>query len=98
MKQKLGVNQVFSWLGGLQGFSKVLVELDCKQPVDDVLENLMIRLILVLFLMFVDQHLVLFSNFMVSFVKRQLNYVVHTQITTSRCFFLSSHQVFEYFQ
>jgi len=36
----LGLNQAISWLGGLQGFSKMYVELDCKQVVDDILKNL----------------------------------------------------------
>ena len=88
-----GLKEAIKWLGTMR-FSRVSIELDCKQVVDDISSNFSTNSIFGAILNTCKPSLMNHQNFKISFIRRQANNVAHLLARASLSFV--SSQVHDY--
>jgi ribonuclease HI len=90
--EAMGLKDAILWLGQL-GLSKVQIELDCKLVVESILDRTNSQSEFGTIINMCRSLLQQFSNFEISFVRRQANYVAHGLARESKLY--TRHHVFD---
>jgi hypothetical protein len=91
--EAVGLKEVIIWLGEME-ISRMLIELDCKLVVEDVIDTSSNQTKLDTIIKLCRSFLSFNLNFEISFIRRQVNCVAHHLTRASKLYV--SHQIFEF--